>query len=83
VAEPNLFGCRVNKNAGVKKDANGDPWLPFETATQNHLQTVHAIPLFTLAEAASGEALKNSFPELVGKVIPVLRNSQMRSLLSH
>lgn len=45
---------------------------------QNHLKTIHACAQFTLAETASGEILQTTFPELLGKVIPVLRDSQIK-----
>ncbi|MCK4671138.1 MAG: DUF4442 domain-containing protein [Candidatus Aegiribacteria sp.] len=42
---------------------------------QNHLQTIHASAQFTLAETASGEMLRIELPELVGKVVPIFRDS--------
>jgi len=36
------------------------------------------LTLNILAETASGEALQRLFPDLVGKVIPVLRDSQIK-----
>lgn len=63
---------------GVKKNSEGFLELSFSDSVLNHLQTIHASALFTLAEAASGEVLQLQFPELVGKVIPVLRDSQMK-----
>lgn len=67
----------INK-VGVICSSDGLLELPFNDSVLNHLQTIHASALFTLAEAASGEALQHHFPELVGKVIPVLRDSQIR-----
>jgi acyl-coenzyme A thioesterase PaaI-like protein len=52
--------------------------LPFRPDNLNHIGTTHASAIFTLAESASGEALQKLFPEYVGKVIPVLRDSQIK-----
>jgi acyl-coenzyme A thioesterase PaaI-like protein len=52
--------------------------LPFRSDNLNHIGTTHASAIFTLAESASGEALQKLFPEYVGKVIPVLRDSQIK-----
>ncbi len=66
------------KKAGVGKDQEGNLTLNFEESNLNHLQTIHASALFTLAESSSGEALQIHFPELVGKVAPVVRDSQIK-----
>lgn len=39
---------------------------------------MHASAQFALAETASGEFLQTLFPELVGKVIPVLRDATVK-----
>lgn len=39
---------------------------------------MHASAQFTLAETASGELLQTAFPELVDKVIPVLRDANVK-----
>ena len=67
----------VNK-VGVKKNKEGNLILGFDVSNQNHLQTIHASALFTLAESASGEALQVNFPEFVGKVAPVVRDAQIK-----
>ena len=66
------------KKVGVKQSATGDLALPMEPSVSNHLNTIHAGAQFTLAEAASGKLLLESFPELEGKVVPVLRDSQIK-----
>ena len=66
------------KKVGVEKNEDGNLTLGFDVSNQNHLQTIHASALFTLAESASGEALQASFPEFVGKVAPVVRDSQIK-----
>jgi len=63
---------------GIVRSAEGSLELPFSHSVQNHVQTLHASAQFTLAETASGEILQISFPELVGKAVPVLRDSQIR-----
>jgi len=42
------------------------------------LQTIHASAQFALAETASGYILQTIFPELEGKVVPVLRGSEIK-----
>lgn len=63
---------------GIQRNADGELELPFYAGVQNHLETIHASAQFALAETVSGEILQKSFPELVGKVIPVLRESQTK-----
>jgi len=62
---------------GVKEKDNGLA-LEFRDELQNHIQTFHAGAQFTLAEAGAGLYLQNQFPELEGKVIPVLRESKLK-----
>ncbi len=66
------------KKVGINKNINGELELPFSENVQNHLQTIHASAQFTLAETASGEILQIKFPELAGKVIPLLRDLQIK-----
>lgn len=66
------------KKVGITKIENGNLGLPFSKSVHNHLQTIHASAQFSLAETASGQILQQSFPELVGKVIPVLRESKIK-----
>jgi acyl-coenzyme A thioesterase PaaI-like protein len=66
------------EKVGIIRATEGELELPFTETIQNHLQTIHASAQFALAETASGEILATSFPELVGKVIPVLKDSQMK-----
>lgn len=67
----------VNK-VGIERDSNGSLVLPLHAGVTNHLHTIHASAQFALAETASGEALQKLFPDLAGKVIPVLRESQVK-----
>ena len=66
------------KKVGIEKNGDGDLHLQFDNSVHNHLQSIHASAQFTLAETASGELLQIEFPDLVGKVIPVLRDSQIK-----
>jgi acyl-coenzyme A thioesterase PaaI-like protein len=63
---------------GIRKESEGSLILPADDSVLNHLNTVAASALFTLAEAASGDLLQTQFPELVGKVIPVLRDAKIK-----
>ncbi|WP_166642564.1 PaaI family thioesterase [Methylocaldum gracile] len=66
------------EKVGICRTEEGTLTLPFSTSTQNHLNTIHASAQFALAETASGEALQRLFPELAGKVVPVLRESHVK-----
>jgi acyl-coenzyme A thioesterase PaaI-like protein len=74
----NLIEIPFIKEVGIQKLADGNFSLPFSEKVLNHLQTIHASAQFTLAETASGEMLQILFPDLVGKVVPVLRDSQIK-----
>jgi len=52
--------------------------LEFKDDVENHIQSIHASAQFTLAETQSGLHLQKLFPELEGKVIPVLRESSIK-----
>ncbi len=64
------------KNWHYKK--NNELELEFTTDTHNHLKTIHASAQFSLAETASGDFLQILFPDLVGKVVPVLRDATIK-----
>lgn len=63
---------------GINRNRQGLLGLEIDDSIKNHIQTIHASALFALAEAASGEALQLTFPEYNGKVVPVLRDSQIK-----
>ena len=63
---------------GITKRADDQLELEFKKDVQNHLNTIHASAQFTLAETASGKALLQQFPELEGKVIPLLRDADIK-----
>ncbi|WP_458699861.1 PaaI family thioesterase [Sulfurospirillum sp. 1307] len=60
------------------KDENNELSLDFKEDVLNHIKTIHASAQFTLAETQSGLHLQKLFPELEGKVIPVLRDAQIK-----
>lgn len=66
------------KKVGITKTKNNELELVFTADTLNHLETMHASAQFTLAETASGEFLQTLFSDLVGKVIPVLREATVK-----
>lgn len=74
----NVIDIPFVKKVGIQKSANDELELPFSMDTHNHLQTMHASAQFTLAETASGELLQTLYPDLVGKVIPVLREAEVK-----
>lgn len=74
----NVLEIPFVKKVGITKTKNNQLELPFSTDTHNHLQTMHASAQFTLAETASGEYLQTLFPDLVGKVIPVVRDANVK-----
>jgi acyl-coenzyme A thioesterase PaaI-like protein len=52
--------------------------LDFKDNILNHIETIHASAQFALAETQSGMHLQTLFPELEGKVLPVLRDAQIK-----
>ena len=74
----NILEIPFVKKVGITKTKSNELELEFSTDTHNHLETMHASAQFTLAETASGEFLQMLFPDLVGKVIPVLRDATVK-----
>jgi len=66
------------EKVGIVQQSDGGLSLPLNKSVQNHLQTIHASAQFALAETSSGEILQRLFPELVGKVVPILRDSEIK-----
>ena len=52
--------------------------LSFNDNMKNHIGTFHASAQFALAEACSGLALQNTFPNLANSVVPVLRKAETK-----
>lgn len=65
------------EKVGIAQDKKGLKHI-FRSDNLNHITTVHASAQFTLAETASGEALQRLYTDLVGKVMSVLRDSQIK-----
>lgn len=65
------------KLVGIEQSDNNVS-LAFKKNVLNHIESIHASAQFTLAETQSGLCLQELFPELVGKVIPVLRESKIK-----
>ena len=74
----NVIEIPFVEKVGIKRNGKGELELPFSDSVQNHLQNIHASAQFTLAETASGEMLGIEFPELVDKVVPILRDSEIK-----
>ena len=74
----NVIEIPFVKKVGITKADNNKLELAFTADTKNHLETMHASAQFTLAETASGEFLQILFPELIGKVVPVLRDAKVK-----
>jgi acyl-coenzyme A thioesterase PaaI-like protein len=62
---------------GIEQESEGLS-LGFKDNVMNHIETIHAGAQFALAETQSGIFLQTLFPELEGKVLPVLRDAQIR-----
>lgn len=65
-------------HTGIEKVTEDIFALHRTDAVENHLQTIHAGALYTLAESQSGLFLQRLFPALAGKVIPLLREGSMK-----
>ena len=74
----NVIEIPFVEKVGIQRNTDGELELPFNIGVQNHLETIHASAQFALAETASGEILQKSFSDLEGKVVPVLRESQIK-----
>ena len=61
---------------GIKEEENLS--LDFKDEVKNHVKTIHASAQFTLAETKSGLYLVELFPDLSGKVVPLLRDAKIK-----
>jgi len=52
--------------------------LKTKESTHNHLGTLHAGAIYTLAETQSGLYLQTTFSELENRVVPLLRTSSIK-----
>ncbi len=60
------------------EEKSGQLSLKYKNSVLNHARTIHAAAQFALAETQSGIHLQNLFPELKGKVLPILRDGQIK-----
>jgi acyl-coenzyme A thioesterase PaaI-like protein len=65
------------KHIGIKEKEDGLS-LDLKKSVCNHVETIHAAAQFTLAETESGMHLQSLFPELEQKVIPLLREGNIK-----
>jgi len=65
------------KHLGILQQDNR-LWLHRDPALENHIGTLHAGAIYTLAETTSGMALTRDFPKLAGNVTALLRSSEIR-----
>ena len=65
------------KLVGIEQSENSVS-LAYKKDVLNHIESIHASAQFTLSETQSGLFLQELFPELVGKVIPMLRESKIK-----
>ena len=65
------------KLVGIKQSENSVS-LEYKKDLLNHIESIHASAQFTLAETQSGLHLQELFPELVGNVVPMLRESKIK-----
>jgi len=63
---------------GVQRAADGALSLPGDAKYGNHLGTVHAGALLTLAETASGDFLLREFGDVGLPVVPVVRRLEAK-----
>ena len=76
----NVLDLPYNDFIGLM-DADEDGYLlelPESDKYLNHLKTVHAGALFSLAEASSGKYLLNKFADIKFPIIPMLRKSSVK-----
>ena len=74
----NVIEIPFAQTVGIIESDNGLLMLNMGISVSNHIGSIHASAQFTLAETASGKLLLESFPELEGKVVPLLRDSKIK-----
>ncbi len=75
-----IIDLPFNKLIGINISADKDYLLSLDDKTDytNHLGTVHASALFSLAEATSGHFLIINFPKFGSELIPVVRQVEVK-----
>jgi acyl-coenzyme A thioesterase PaaI-like protein len=66
------------QHLSIRLDDAGVLCMPFDERIHNHLETAHAGAQFILAETVSGLFLSARFPDLADKVVPVLREANIK-----
>jgi thioesterase domain-containing protein len=77
----NILDLPYNQHVGLKAETvAGDEILCLEPDYRhlNHVGTIHASAIFSLAEAASGHALLLQFPHLSDSTLAVLREAVIK-----
>ena len=70
-----------NRFVGIQKCVNSEDgifYLPEQPQYLNHIETVHASALFSLAEASSGQFLAQHLKLDADSIIPVLRRGEIK-----
>ncbi len=75
----NVIDVPFVKRVGIQKSENGTVELPLHKSILNYLEAICGSAQYSLAETSSAELLQELFPELVGKVIPVIRETQIKN----
>lgn len=70
----------LSKRLGIVKSNLPDYLLllQFDPANLNHVHTIHASVIYSLAEISSGYFLKKHFPGYAEKTVPILRKSTIK-----
>lgn len=66
------------RHLGITQNAQAALELPFTPVLRNHLEGLHAGAQFALAETASGACLQARFPQWADRVVPVLRQGEVK-----
>jgi acyl-coenzyme A thioesterase PaaI-like protein len=66
------------RHSGVEKLTEDTLVIHSREDILNHIGTIHAGALYTLAESQSGLFLQRMFPALEGRVVPLLREGSMK-----
>lgn len=76
----NITELPFNKLIGLNISTDGEYLLYLDDKIQytNHLKTVHASALFSLAEATAGYFLLLNFPDYGAGLIPVVRHADVK-----
>ena len=77
----NILDINFVKHLGIKLEGENLVLSPNENLL-NHIKTIHAGALYTLAESQSGYFLQNEFKDLSILVIPLLRSSSIKYRVS-